>query len=86
VKEIEHDIRITKEDMVSQTLMDLFVALNDNLKNTLRALLIGNIVTSALSNKPPTDLQIALGNLVRDSKSLTTCSYDKILHFKKSAA
>ena len=90
-----YDIRITKEDMstyVSPTLMDLLAAMTGNLKNTLPALLIGNIVTSALSSKP-TNLQIALGNLLRDHKSIVkklyrfgmTCSYDEIIRFKKSA-
>ena len=101
VKQIDHDqsqydIRITKEDMstsVSQTVMDLLAALTDNLKDTFPALLIANIITSVLSSKP-TNLQIALGNLIRDSKSLinrlyqfrVTCSYDEILRFKRSAA
>ncbi|EDO50031.1 predicted protein [Nematostella vectensis] len=101
VKNLDRDqhryqIRITKEDMsmsVSQTIMDLLAALTDDLKNTLPALLIGNIVTCVLSNKP-TNLQIALGNLIRDLKSLInqlyqfriTCSYDEILRFKNSAA
>ena len=78
---------------VSPTLMDLLAAMIDNLKNTLPALLIGNIVTSALSSKP-TNLQIALGNLLRDHKSIVnklyrfgvTCPYDEIIQFKKSAA
>ena len=94
VKDIR--IRITEEDMstyVSPTLMDLLAAMTNNLKNTLPALLIGNIVTSALFSKP-TNLQIALGNLLRDHKSTVnklyrfgvTCSYDEILRFKKSAA
>lgn len=101
VKDIEldnahYDIRITKEDMsysVSQTMMDLLASLSDNLNNTLPALLIGNIITSIISNKA-TNLQLALGNLIRDSKALinhiyqfrVTCSYDEILRFKKSAA
>lgn len=98
VKQIDHDqsrynMRITKEDMstsVSQTVMDLLAALTDNLKDTFPALLIANIITSVLSNKP-TNLQIALANLIRDSKSLinqlyqfrVTCSYDEILRFKR---
>ena len=92
---ISYDIRITEEDMstyVSPTLMDLLAAMTINLKNTLPALLIGNIVTSALSSKP-TNLQIALGNLLRDHKSIVhklyrfgmTSSYDEIVRFKKSA-
>jgi hypothetical protein len=55
--------------------------------------LIGNIITSVLCNKA-TDLQIALGALLRDSKTILgytydfgiTCSYDEVLRFKKSAA
>ena len=59
---------------VSPTLMDLSPAMTDNLKNTLPALLIGNKVTSALSSKA-TNLQIALGNLLRDHKSLVNKLY-----------
>ena len=88
--------RITKEDIsksVSSTLMDVLGKLSANMDYTLPALLIGNIVTSIISNNP-TNLQIALGNLIRDSKSLinqmyqfgVTCSYNEILRFKKSAA
>jgi len=77
---------------VNQTVMDLLAALTDNLKDTFPALLIANIITSVLSNKP-TSLQIAFGNLIRDSKSLinqlyqfrVTCSYDEILRLKRSA-
>lgn len=78
---------------VSQTVMDLLAALTDNLKDTFPALLLANIITSVLSNKP-TRLQIAFGTLIRDSKSLinqlyqfrVTCSYDEILRFKRSTA
>ena len=77
VKQTDHDqsrydIRISKEDIamsVSQTVMDLLAALSNTFNNTLPALLIGNIITYVLSNKP-TNLQISLGNLIRDSKSL----------------
>ena len=101
IKQIEYDqsrydIRITKDDMskyVSKTLMDLLAAMSDSLNNSLPTLLIGNIVTSVLSNKP-TNLQISLGNLLRDYKSIInklypfriTCAYDKVLRSKKSAA
>lgn len=101
VKQLEtershYDIRITKETIskhVSTTLMDFLAKLSPSLSHTLPALLIGNIVTNAIS-KSPTSLQVALGNLMRDSKSLlnqmyqfrVTCSYDEILRFKKSAA
>lgn len=76
----------------SDVLINLLASLTDNFKNILPALLIGNR-TSALSNIP-TSLQIALGNLMGDPKSIAnklyrfgvTCSYDVILRFKKSAA
>jgi hypothetical protein len=56
-------------------------------------LLIGNVVTAILKNQT-TDLQLALGFLLRDSKAILgytydfgiTCSYDEVLRFKKSAA
>ena len=78
---------------VSPTLMNLLSEISGNLDGTLPALLIGNIVTSVFSNRP-THLQLSLGNLIRDSKTLlntfyqfrVTCSYDEILRFKKSAA
>ncbi len=63
VHQIDHDqsrydIKITKEDMsipVSQTVMDLLAALTDNLKDTLPALLIANIITRVFY---PTNLRI----------------------------
>ena len=96
VDKSRYNVRITKEDIsksVSSTLMDLLGKLSANMDYTLPALLIGNIVTGIISNNP-TNLQIALGNLIRDSKSLinqmyqfgVTCSYDEILRLKKSAA
>ena len=70
----------------------LLGCLSPKLENTLSSLLIGNIVTSEVNNIA-TDLQIALGLLLGDSKELishfydyrVTCSYDEILRFKKSA-
>ena len=96
VNKARYNVRITKEDIsksVSSTLMDLLGTLSANMDYTLPALLIGNIVTSIISNNL-TNLQIALGNLIRDSKSFinqmyqfeVTCSCDEILRFKKSAA
>ena len=57
------------------------------------AYMIGNIVSRYISTFPTT-LQIALGVLMRDSKSLiqqlnefgVTCAYDEVLQFKKSSA
>ena len=48
-----YNVRITKEDIsksVSSTLMDLLGKLSANMEYTLPALLIGNIVTSIISN------------------------------------
>ena len=59
--------RITTEDALlstSFTLLDLLAKISPKLKNTLPAILIGNIITNILTNHP-TDLQIALGNLER---------------------
>ena len=71
----------------------MMAALSPDLDHTPYAILIGNMVTAIIREKP-TDLQIALGVLFKDSKSpLTymhdfgiTCSYDEVLRFKKSAA
>ena len=54
-------------------------------------MLIGNIITSVLSNHP-TQLQISLAVILLQSKELVktmndfgvTCTYDELLHFKKS--
>ena len=56
------------------------------LNQTLPLLLIGNIITCVLQNRS-TDLQVALGILLRDSKELLShFSYDEILKFKHTAA
>ena len=73
--------------------MALLAKISPKLDKTLLAILIGNIITSLLTNSFTT-LQIALGVLMKDSKDLVnhfydsgvTCSYDEILRFKKSAA
>jgi hypothetical protein len=80
-------------ESVSSTVHNLLASISTKLENTPPALLIGNIITSVLRNRP-TDLQIALGVLLRDYKTILgytydygiTCSYDEILRFKKSAA
>ena len=69
------------------------VFLSQKLKQSLPALLIGNIVTSVVKNLA-TPLQIALAVFLRDSKEQVkafsdfgvTCSYDELLRFKKSVA
>lgn len=81
------------QESVSATFQNFLASLSTKLDNTLPAILIGNIITSVLRNKP-TDLQIALGVLLRDYKTILgytydfgiTCSYDEVLRFKKSAA
>ena len=90
------DISITQESAsmsVSTTLMDLLAKISTKLNYTPPGILIGNLVTNILCNHPTT-LQLAFGNLIRDSKLLinqmyqfgVACSYDEILRFKKSAA
>ena len=67
-------------------------AISPKLVESNQALLIGNIVTSCVTNKP-TSLQIALGVLHREKQLIEQCyafgicaSYDEILRFKASAA
>ena len=89
---LDIDERLAQES-VSPTVQNLLASLSTKLDNTPPALLIGNIITSVLCHKS-TDLQIALGVLLRDSKTILsytydygiTCSYDEVLRFKKSAA
>ena len=81
------------QESVSCTVQNLLASISTKLDSTPPALLIGNIITSVVRNKS-TDLQIALGVLLRDYKSILgysydygiTCSYDEIRRFKKSAA
>ena len=80
-------------ESVSDTVMSFLAMLSPKLDKTLPAILIGSMITTAL-HCHPTDLQIALGVLMRDSKQLVnqmytfgvTCSYVEVLRFKKSAA
>uniref|UniRef100_UPI00358F791D uncharacterized protein isoform X1 n=1 Tax=Myxine glutinosa TaxID=7769 RepID=UPI00358F791D len=83
----------TAAESVSSTLLTLLTAISPKLTTSLPAMLIGSIITSMVTNGP-TDLQVALGVLMRDSKQLiahmydyrVTCSNDEVLRFKKSAA
>ena len=87
--------RISKEiaeEAVSSTLANLLAAISPKLVESNQALLIGNIVTSCVTNKA-TSLQIALGVLLREKQLIEQCYafgicafYDKILRFKASAA
>jgi hypothetical protein len=84
---------VIADESSSSTLQTVLAAISPKLCNSLPALVIGNIVTSVLKSQP-TDLQISLGVLFRDSKLILgytydygiTCSYDEVLRFKKSAA
>ena len=88
-----HIDRNSAADSSSATFQVLLKNISPALDKTLPALLMGNMVTSTL-RRHPTDLQIALGVLMRDSKKLinnlydfgVTCSYDEVQRFKRSAA
>ena len=77
----------------SNTLDDVLSKVSQKLKQSLPALLIGNIITSVVKNLA-TPLQLALAVLMKDSKEHVkaffdfgvTCSYDELLRFKKSVA
>ncbi len=77
----------------SNTLEDLLSKINPKMRQSLPALLIGNIITSLVKNQA-TPLQIALAVFLRDSKEQVkafhdfqvTCPYDELLRFKKSIA
>ena len=88
-----YNIRICKETAAESACDTLFAKISPKLDRTLPAILIGNIITSLLTNSFTT-LQISLGVLMKDSKDLVnhlydfggTCSYEEIIRFKKSAA
>ena len=62
-------------ELVSNTLLNLLSSLSPKLDHTLPAMLIGNISTSVLKNHP-TQLQISLAVLLRDSKELVKAMND----------
>ena len=95
-KRTHYDIHINidmMDDAVSQRLSSMLSLVSPKLNKTLSVAIIGDIVTSEVTNEA-TDLQIALGLLTRDSKKVVdklydysvTCSYDEVVRFKKSAA
>ena len=87
----KHIDQAVASNSVSPTLQSLLTQITDKFDQSLTALMIGNIVTSEVTNQT-TDLQIALGILLRESKSIPNhmhdysvkCSYDEVLRFKKS--
>ena len=90
-----YQTRINVENVLndaSPTLLQLMSSLTPKLDSTLQAGMVGNIVTSLVTNRP-TLLQIALGIAVRNKSKIetlydfgVTCSYDETLRFKSSAA
>ena len=90
-----YDTRIDLNDALtssSPTLLRLLSDISPNLDTTLPAAMVGNIITSATSNKP-TSLQISLGVVVREKATIgllhnfgITSTYDEVLRFKSSAA
>ena len=77
---------------VSPTINDLLKAISPKFQNSLSDVLIGNIITSVVSNRT-TSLQVALGLLANKNKLIQhlfdyciTCSPDEIRRFKISAA
>ena len=99
-KTLKHDkskyqTRVSLEDSLndaSQTLLHLLSLLSTKLDSTLPAAMIGNIVTSIVTNRH-TSLQVALGVKAREKSIieclhnfLVTASYDEILRFKASVA
>lgn len=76
----------------SDVLLYFLAELLPKLDHTSPALLIGNIVTSILTNRPTT-LQLTLGTVLIDKALIhlcseygICCSYDEVLRFRKSAA
>ena len=90
-----YETRICLDDVLadsSPTLLSLLSRLSPKFESTLPTAMIGNMVTSAVTNKP-TFLQIVLGIAVRDKSIIellydhgVSSSYDEILRFKGSAA
>ena len=90
-----YNTRLSLEDateVCSDLVLKLLAALSPKLDHTNTALLIGNIITSVLTNRPTT-LQITIGTVLREKALIEqcsefgiTCSYDEVLRFKKSVA
>ena len=91
-KRTHYDIHInidTMDDADSQTLSSMLSLVSPKLNKTLSVAIIGDIVTSEVTNGA-TDLQIAPGLLTRDSEKVVdklydyrvTCSYDEMVRFR----
>ena len=76
----------------SSTLLDLLGVISTKFEQSLQSILIGNIVTSTVTNRP-TPLQVSLGIVLRDKSVIqqmnnfgVCCTYDEVRRFKASAA
>jgi hypothetical protein len=89
-KHIDKDLA---SECISPTLMKLLSSSKSSFENSFQSLMIGNIVSSVLTNQP-TPLQVAIGVFLGHHKMLITelykygvcCSYDEVRRFKRSAA
>ena len=87
--------RLYVEDVIEKccdTLLNFLAELSPKLDHTNIALMMGNMITSVLTNQS-TPLQITLGTTLREkllieqfSEFGVTCTYDKVKRFKKSVA
>ena len=94
-KQNEYKLRINKEiaeEDTSSTLMSLLAVLSKKLDHILHAIMIGNMVTAAITNRP-TPLLVDVSVKIRQRDLIetlydfgVTCSYDEYLRFKASAA
>ena len=95
-KRDRYNINIDKQlanESVSDTVALLLTKISNKFNDSLSQVLIGNIITSVVCCQP-TDLQVALGILMRRNKGLISelykysvcCSYDEIRLFRYSAA
>ena len=88
-----HIDKAMAQDCVSSTLLKVLNSISEQFDISLPGIMVGNIVTSVVT-KNPTALQIALGVLFGDHKTLLSelykygvvCSYYEVLRYKRSAA
>lgn len=67
----------TANESVSPIMMKFPGQLSPKLPDTLPALMIGSMITAIIRNQP-TDLQVALGVLIRDSKVILETMHDYV--------
>jgi len=89
-KHIDRDVA---SECISETLIQILSSISPKFENSLRSLMVGNIISS-MAMCQPTPLQIAIRVLLGDHKMLieelykydVSCSYDEVHRFKRSAA